>query len=186
VLLGPPGSGKGTQGELLAASLGVPVISTGGLFRDQMSRGTPLGIEAKSYMTQGQLVPDRVTNDMVRDRLSQADAADGCVLDGYPRNVAQVGVLDQILAERTWRIDAAVELRLPEDLIVERLLRRAVLESRPDDTEPVIRERLAVYHRQTEPIAQIYQTRGLLVTIDGDGLVEEITRRISQALRAEA
>jgi adenylate kinase len=182
VLLGPPGSGKGTQGELLAAFLQVPEISTGALFRDQMARGTALGVEARTYIAQGHLVPDRVTNDMVADRLSAADAAAGFILDGYPRNVPQVAVLDGILEAKGWQIDFALELEVDEDLIVGRLLRRAELESRADDTEPVIRERLAVYHRLTEPIAQIYRERGSLVKVDAVGAIEEVQDRVRLAL----
>jgi adenylate kinase len=182
VLLGPPGSGKGTQGALLASALSVPTISTGALFRDQIARGTALGVEAQTYIAQGHLVPDRVVNSMVRDRLSQVDAARGFILDGYPRNVAQVGVLDEMVAERGWAVDCAIDLELPEDLIVERLLRRAELESRADDTEPVIRERLAVYHRETEPIAQVYRERGALRAVDAVGGVEAVAARIRQAL----
>jgi adenylate kinase len=186
VLLGPPGSGKGTQGQLLSVCLGVPTISTGALFRDQMARGSALGVEAQTYVAQGQLVPDRVTNAMVRDRLSAADAVPGFILDGYPRNVPQVGVLDGIVAEFGWRIDAAVLLRLPEDLIVERLLKRASLEARADDTEPVIRERLAIYRRETEPIARVYLERGSLVQVDGVGSVEEVAARVRDALGADS
>ncbi|MDR0593057.1 MAG: adenylate kinase [Bifidobacteriaceae bacterium] len=186
VLLGPPGSGKGTQGSLLASHLGVPTVSTGALFRDQMARGTALGVEAATYMAQGHLVPDRVVNAMVRSRFSSPDAEWGFILDGYPRNVPQVGVLDAILAERGLAVEAAVCLELPEDLIVTRLLRRAELEGRVDDTEPVIRERLAVYHRETEPIVAVYRARGLLVPVDAVGTVEDVAGRVLGALGAAA
>ncbi|MDR3107617.1 MAG: adenylate kinase [Bifidobacteriaceae bacterium] len=182
VLLGPPGSGKGTQGSLLAEALAVPTVSTGALFRDQMARGTALGVEAATYIAQGHLVPDRVVNAMVRSRLATADAAAGFILDGYPRNVPQVGVLDGILADSGLVIEAAVALELPEDLIVSRLLKRASIEGRADDTEPVIRERLAVYHRETEPIAEVYRERGLLVPVDAIGSVDEVSARIHAAL----
>jgi adenylate kinase len=171
---------------LLAGALGVPTISTGALFRDQMARGTALGVEAQTYMAQGLLVPDRVTNAMVRDRLGAADAVPGFILDGYPRNVPQVGVLDEITESFGWRVDAALLLELPEDLIVERLLHRAEVEARPDDTEPVIRARLGVYHRETEPIAQVYRDRGSLVTVDGLGSVPEVASRILHALKVES
>jgi adenylate kinase len=169
---------------LLAEALGVPTISTGALFREQMARGTALGVEAQTYIAQGHLVPDRVTNDMVRERLAAADAAAGFILDGYPRNVPQVEVLDGLLADFGWSVDAALALELPEDLIVQRLLRRAELEARADDTEPVIRQRLAVYHRETEPIAQVYRQRGSLRRIDARGAIEEVAARVAAAVGA--
>ncbi|MDR1441367.1 MAG: adenylate kinase [Bifidobacteriaceae bacterium] len=186
VLLGPPGSGKGTQGELLSADLGIPTVSTGALFRDQMARGTALGVEAQTYIAQGHLVPDRVTNAMVQSRLGSADAVQGFILDGYPRNVPQVGVLEEILATQGLAIEGAVSLELPEDLIVGRLLKRASIEGRADDTEPVIRERLAVYHRETEPIIDVYRSRGLLLPVDGLGTVSEVADRIRRVLEIVA
>jgi adenylate kinase len=186
VLLGPPGSGKGTQGELLSSFLGVPTVSTGALFRDQMARGTALGVEAQTYIAQGHLVPDRVTNAMVSARLADADAAGGFILDGYPRNVPQVGVLSSILAAQGLAIEGAVSLELPEDLIVDRLLKRASIEGRADDTEPVIRERLAVYHRETEPIIEVYRSAGLLLPVDAIGSVEEVAARIRHVLELGA
>jgi adenylate kinase len=182
VLLGPPGSGKGTQGALLAAELGLPTISTGALFRDQMARGTALAVEAQTYIAQGQLVPDRVVNAMVQARLATADAVGGFILDGYPRNLAQVGVLDEILAGHGWAVEAAVSLELPEDLIVDRLLKRAAIEGRADDTEPVIRQRLAVYHAETEPIIEVYRRRGLLAPVDAVGSVEDVAARVRRGL----
>jgi adenylate kinase len=137
-------------------------------------------------MAQGHLVPDRVVNAMVQSRLGLADAAVGFILDGYPRNVPQVAVLDSILAEADWAIEAAVSFELPEELIVERLLKRAQIEGRLDDTEPVIRERLAVYHLQTEPIAAVYQSRGLLTPVDAVGSVELVADRVRRALEAGA
>jgi adenylate kinase len=182
VLLGPPGSGKGTQGTLLAAALAIPEISTGALLRDQMARGSALGVEARTYIAQGHLVPDAVVNAMVRDRLGADDAVRGFILDGYPRNVPQVGVLDQMLDELGWRLSAALEFSLAENLVVERLTRRAALEGRADDSEDVIRERLAVYHAQTEPIARVYRERGLLKRVDAAGTVEDVTARVCLAL----
>jgi adenylate kinase len=182
VLLGPPGSGKGTQGLVLAERLGVPEVSTGALFRDHLSRSTPLGLEARQYMSQGLLVPDHVTNGMVRARFDEADVAEGFILDGYPRNLAQVAQLDHILAEHGVAVEQAVELSIPDEAIITRLLRRAELEGREDDTEPVIRERLAVYAAQTEPIANVYQSRGILVRVDGLGAVEEVSERLRLAV----
>jgi adenylate kinase len=184
VLLGPPGCGKGTQGQLLADQLGIPTISTGALFRDQMARGTALGVEAQTYIAQGHLVPDRVTNAMVRSRLSSADAAYGFILDGYPRNVPQVGVLDEILLDAQLDIDAALELSLPEDLIVERLAKRALIEGRADDTEPVIRARLEVYARETAPISDVYRSRGKLIEINSLGSITEVAERMKAAVGA--
>jgi adenylate kinase len=184
VLLGPPGSGKGTQGDLLAARLGIPTVSTGALFRDQMARGTALGVEAQTYIAQGHLVPDRVTNAMVKSRLAAADAVPGFILDGYPRNVPQVAVLEEILSARSWSLSGALSLELPEELIVDRLLKRALIEGRPDDTEPVIRQRLAVYHRETEPIIEVYRQAGLLLPVDAVGAVADVTARIEHALEA--
>jgi adenylate kinase len=185
VLLGPPGSGKGTQAALLASLLDIPTVSTGALFRDQMARGTALGVEAQTYMAQGHLVPDRVVNAMVAARLALPDAARGFILDGYPRNVPQVAVLDELLASLGWRIDAAVSLELPEELIVDRLLKRASIEGRVDDTEPVTRERLAVYHRETEPIIAVYRDRGLLIPVDAVGTVEEVAERVQAAVTVD-
>jgi adenylate kinase len=170
----------------LASWLDVPEISTGALFRDQMARGTASGVEAQTYIAQGRLVPDRVVNAMVRDRLSMSDAASGFILDGYPRNVAQVGVLDGIMAALGWQVDVALELSLAEDLIVARLLRRAELEGRVDDTEPVIRERLAVYHRETEPISEVYRERGVLVPVAAMGTVEQVAQQVRRAVEAAA
>ncbi|MDR1293642.1 MAG: adenylate kinase [Bifidobacteriaceae bacterium] len=181
VLLGPPGSGKGTQAVGLAKALGVPAISTGAIFRDNLSRGTKLGKTAGSYMAAGQLVPDEVTNAMVADRLAQPDAADGFILDGYPRNLEQVVELDAMLAERGLEIDLALDLALDHVLVVARLLNRAQIEGRADDTEPVIRERLAVYRRSTEPISGAYAARGKLVSVDGDGTIEDVALRLHAA-----
>ena len=185
-LFGPPGSGKGTQGSSLASRLGIPTISTGDLFRDQIGRGTPLGLEAKGYIVQGQLVPDSVTNAMVEQRLDQPDAAEGFILDGYPRNIDQVGQLDKMLDRHGWVLDALVELTLPESLIVERLLKRATLEGRADDTEPIIRQRIAVYHQQTAPMLDLYRQRGDLLEVDGVGSIETVGQRVLAALAAKA
>ncbi|MCC2309645.1 adenylate kinase [Cellulomonas chengniuliangii] len=182
VLLGPPGAGKGTQASRLAERLAVPAISTGDIFRANITGGTELGRKVQEYTAVGALVPDEVTNAMVRDRLAEADATEGFLLDGYPRNVAQVGELDQILAATGRRLDVAVELTADPEVVVERLLSRAKIEGRADDTEPVIRHRLEVYALQTAPIAQVYDDRGLLVRVDGIGSVDEVTERLMLAL----
>jgi len=178
VLVGPPGAGKGTQAERLAERLDVPHISTGDLFRANLKQETPLGVEARRYMDAGELVPDMVTVGMVRDRLEAGDAAKGFILDGFPRNVIQAEALGELLVERGESIDAVVELQVPEDLLVERLLARG----RTDDTEDVIRRRQQVYREETAPLLDHYRDR--LVTIDAVGAVEEITDRVSDALRS--
>lgn len=182
VLLGPPGAGKGTQAARLAEALGVPAISTGDIFRANIAGGTELGRTAQAYTARGELVPDEVTNAMVAARLDQPDVGGGFLLDGYPRNVAQVAELDAMLAARGIALDVAVELTADTEVVVERLLRRATVEGREDDTEPVIRHRLAVYREQTEPIAALYADRGVLVRVDGIGDVAEVTERLLDAL----
>lgn len=184
VLLGPPGAGKGTQAARLAERLGVPTVSTGDLFRANIKDGTDLGRTVQEYTARGALVPDEVTNAMVRDRLAQDDAREGFLLDGYPRNVAQVAELDRILADLDSPLDVAVEITANPDVVVERLLKRAEIEGRADDTEPVIRHRLAVYADQTAPIARVYAERGQLVKVDGIGPVDEVTDRLLSALAA--
>ena len=184
VLLGPPGAGKGTQAARLAERFGVPAISTGDLFRANIKGGTPLGRTVQEYTSRGALVPDSVTNDMVRDRLAQADAVDGFLLDGYPRNVAQVGELDAILADAGLTLDLAVEITADADIVAERLLKRAEIEGRDDDTEDVIRHRLDVYAAETAPIARVYAERGLLVQVDGIGDVDAVTERLVAAIGA--
>ncbi|WP_454049675.1 adenylate kinase [Cellulomonas sp. Marseille-Q8402] len=182
VLLGPPGAGKGTQAVRLAEHLGVPAISTGDIFRANIKGGTELGRTAQEYTARGELVPDEVTNAMVRDRLAQPDAAAGFLLDGYPRNVAQVAELEQVLSGSGRSLDAALEITADSDVVVERLLKRAEIEGRADDTEPVIRHRLDVYAEQTAPISDVYAERGLLVRVDGIGEVDEVTERLLAAL----
>jgi adenylate kinase len=182
VLLGPPGAGKGTQAKGLAARLSIPAISTGDIFRSNVTQGTELGVLAKSYMDKGEYVPDSVTNEMVRGRLGEPDAANGFLLDGYPRTTAQVEVLDAILAEGGLAIDAVVEITADADEVVQRLLKRAEIEGRADDTEDVIRRRLEVYAEQTAPLTDLYGARGLVRRVDGMGAVDEVTDRLAKAL----
>ena len=182
VLLGPPGAGKGTQAARLSERLGIPAISTGDIFRANVAERTELGTRAQRYMDAGEYVPDEVTNDMVRDRLAQPDAADGFLLDGYPRTADQVDELDRMLTAAGQSLDAVVELTADTDEVVTRLLKRAVEQGRPDDTEVVIRRRLEVYAEQTAPLASIYGSRGLLVQVDGIGALDEVTERIMAAL----
>ncbi|MGV8976949.1 MAG: adenylate kinase [Cellulomonas sp.] len=182
VLLGPPGAGKGTQAARLAASLGVPAISTGDIFRANILGGTPLGRKVQEYTSAGALVPDELTNAMVRDRLAEHDVAGGFLLDGYPRNVAQVAELDDILTSTGRSLDVAVEVTADATAVVARLLKRAEIEGRADDTEPVIRHRLDVYAEQTAPIAGLYASRDLLVQVDGIGAVDDVTARLLAAI----
>lgn len=182
VLLGAPGSGKGTQAARLAAHRGIPAISTGDIFRANVAAETELGLLAKQYMEAGEYVPDSVTNAMVRDRLGREDAAEGFILDGYPRTADQVATLDEILAEQGRRLDAVVELVANQDEVVARMLRRSQVEGRVDDTEDVIRRRLEVYREQTEPLTRIYGERGLLAQVDGLGTVDDVTERLLAAL----
>lgn len=182
VLLGPPGAGKGTQAARISQRLGIPAISTGDIFRANVAGGTELGQQAKAYMDKGEYVPDSVTNAMVKDRLAQADAADGFLLDGYPRTEAQVHELDRMLADTGLRLDVVLEITADAEEVVARLLKRATEQNRADDTEPVIRHRLEVYAEQTEPLAALYREAGLLVQVDGMGDIDEVTERIMAAL----
>jgi len=186
VIMGPPGAGKGTQAALIAAMLGVPHISTGDIFRANVSQGTPLGIEAKKYMDAGEYVPDGVTNGMVRDRLTHDDCRPGFLLDGYPRTVEQVGELNAMLSSAAQRLDAVLELTVDLDEVVARLVRRAGEQGRSDDTEDVIRRRLEVYFEQTAPLIDMYRSQGLLVQVDGLGEIADVTGRIVSALAIQA
>ena len=182
VFLGPPGAGKGTQAARIAAAFAVPTISTGDIFRANVREGTPLGTEAKRYMDAGEYVPDTVTNAMVRDRLAQPDAAAGFLLDGYPRTLDQVSELDDMLGDAGTQLDRVVELTADTDEVVRRLLNRAEIEGRADDTAEVIRHRLAVYAESTAPLSKVYADRALLVQVDGMGDVDEVTTRLLGAI----
>jgi adenylate kinase len=184
LLIGPPGAGKGTQATRLSEMLGVPAISTGDIFRQNVRDETPLGIKAKSFMDAGDNVPDSLTNDLVRDRLEQADCANGFLLDGYPRTIDQVSYLDSVLAANGTAMDIVVELVAHPDVVVERLRSRALDQGRSDDDEAVVRHRLDVYREQTAPLVGLYEKRGLLAKIDGIGEIDEVTARISAALAA--
>jgi adenylate kinase len=209
VLVGPPGAGKGTQAEFIAAHLCAPKISTGDLFRFNVGQGTPLGVEAKKYMDAGQLVPDEITINMVRQRLGEPDAADGFLLDGFPRNVPQAEVLDDMLKELGVKIDVVLELVVEDDEVIRRLSGRRTcrgcgkiwhvefdpttvesicdrcdgqLFQRDDDKPETIAKRLEVYHEQTEPLVDFYSAQGKLVGIDATGPVEDVTDRAIDAL----
>jgi adenylate kinase len=184
LLIGAPGAGKGTQAEKLSAAYSIPAISTGDIFRHNVKNETELGKQAKAFMDRGEYVPDSLTNDLVRDRLSQADAKSGFLLDGYPRTAEQVVELDSILEAQGNKLDVVVQLTADTDEVVRRLLNRAIEQGRADDTEDVIRRRLEVYEEQTAPLTSVYAERGLLVTVDGLGEVDEVTGRILEALNA--
>jgi len=184
LLIGAPGAGKGTQAVQLAETFGIPAISTGDIFRYNVKNETELGKLAKSFMDRGEYVPDTVTNDLVRSRLAEADAAAGFLLDGYPRTAEQVVELDGMLEAAGTQLDAVVLLTADTDEVVRRLLNRAVEQGRADDTEAVIRRRLEVYEEQTAPLINVYAGRNLVVTIDGLGEVAEVTGRITAALAA--
>ncbi|MEW2621171.1 adenylate kinase [Streptomyces sp. NPDC048106] len=213
VLVGPPGAGKGTQAVRLAEKLAIPHISTGDLFRANISRQTELGKLAKSYMDAGNLVPDEVTIAMAKDRMEQPDAENGFLLDGFPRNVAQAQALDELLRTEKMTLDAVLDLEAPEDEVVKRIAGRRIcrkdsshvfhvaynvpkqegvcdvcggeLYQREDDSEETVRTRLEVYHTQTEPIIDYYKSQGLVRTISAMGPVDQVTERALEALKSE-
>lgn len=183
LIIGPPGAGKGTQAVRIAEKLNIPAISTGDIFRKNIKEETELGKEAKSYIDSGNLVPDSVTNNMVRARLAEEDAANGFLLDGYPRNVAQVQELDSILEDMGVEIGRVLLLVADNDELVQRLLNRAAEQGRSDDNEEVIRHRLKVYEEETAPLVALYTERGIVKEINGLGDINEVTERILDALK---
>ncbi|MFE7445326.1 adenylate kinase [Streptomyces chartreusis] len=213
VLVGPPGAGKGTQAAFLAKNLSIPHISTGDLFRANISQQTELGKLAKSYMDAGNLVPDEVTIGMAKDRMEKPDAENGFLLDGFPRNVSQAEALDEMLQSESMKLDAVLDLEVPEEEVVKRIAGRRIcrkdsshvfhvtyskpkkegvcdacggeLYQRDDDSEETVRKRLEVYHTQTEPIIDYYKAQGLVVTISALGKVEEVTGRAMEALKRD-
>ncbi|MCW2828432.1 MAG: adenylate kinase [Marmoricola sp.] len=183
ILMGPPGAGKGTQATVVADHFNIPAISTGDIFRANVSNGTELGRKAKEYMDAGEYVPDEVTNLMVRNRIDESDAEPGFLLDGYPRTVAQVEELDGMIKHTGHKLDAVVVLTVDGEELVQRLLQRAETDGRSDDTEDVIRRRQELYIEQTEPLIDVYRGRGMLIEVDGMGEVDEVTQRIFKALQ---
>lgn len=182
LIVGPPGAGKGTQAERIVEKLGVPAISTGDIFRANVSNETELGVLAKSYMDKGEYVPDSVTNEMVESRLGEDDAANGFLLDGYPRTVAQVEALDGILDKLGVALDAVILLDVESEAIVQRLLQRGKEQGRSDDNEETIRRRIDVYSEQTTPLIDIYDKRGLVKRVDGMKDIDAVTADILAAL----
>lgn len=182
LLIGPPGAGKGTQAVKLAETFGIPAISTGDIFRENVKNETELGKQAKAFMDRGEYVPDSLTNALVRDRLTWEDAKNGFLLDGYPRTEDQVNELDEILKDAGQSLNAVVLITADTDEVVRRLLGRAAEQGRADDTEDVIRRRLEVYAEQTAPLINIYSHRNLVAEVDGLGAVDEVTGRILSAL----
>ena len=184
LIVGPQGSGKGTQGVRIAESFGIPVVSTGDIFRANIKEGTELGQQVTAILDAGDLVPDELTSAIVRDRLSQDDAAAGFLLDGYPRNTHQVEHLDEFLAGRGESLDAVILLDVPREESISRLALRATEQGRTDDTPEAIAHRLDIYEHETAPIISVYEQRGIVDRIDGVGSLDEITARISAALSA--
>ncbi|MBP6216564.1 MAG: adenylate kinase [Luteimonas sp.] len=185
VLLGAPGSGKGTQAAKLKDYLGVPHISTGDLLRAEVAAGSPLGLQAKEVMARGDLVSDEILLGMLRDRFSRDDTKAGFILDGYPRNLAQAAALDELLASLGQKFDAAVQLTVDNEKIVERLAGRAKAEGRADDNPESVRKRLQVYDEQTAPVIEFYRQHGQLTVVDGVGALDEVFTRIVEAIAPE-
>ncbi len=182
VMLGPPGSGKGTQGEVLAAALGVPHIVSSELLSRHVEHGTPLGRRAHERMAAGELVEDEIVDGMVRERLAEPDAAGGFVLDGFPRSTAQAEALTGWLAEDGARLDAVVLLEVPRDALIERIRARALAEHRIDDDPVTVAHRLSVYDAETAPLAEYYERERVLLAVDGDGAVDAVAQRVAAAV----
>jgi adenylate kinase len=184
LIVGPPGAGKGTQSARLSARYSIPPIATGDIFRQNIRDETPLGLEVKAIVDAGDYVPDSLTNALVSARLEQDDAANGFILDGYPRTLEQIGYLDRLLASQEQSLDAVILLNADTDEVVERLSKRAVEQGRADDTEVAIRHRQAVFARETAPLIPVYRDKGLLIEVDGLGEIDDVSARIAAALDA--
>ena len=184
LIVGPPGSGKGTQAARLSDAYGIPAIATGDIFRHNIKTQTPLGIQVKAIIDAGDYVTDDLTNELVLSRLSEAGALDGFLLDGYPRTLAQVTYLDELLSQRGQSLDAVIQLVADKEEVVTRLRKRALEQGRTDDTEEAIRHRQDVYARETMPLIAVYRDRGLLIEVDGLGEIDDVSTRISESLTA--
>ena len=184
LLLGPPGAGKGTQAERLVKRHGIPQISTGDMLREAVAAQTEIGLRAQKIMERGELVPDEIVIGVARERLSREDARVGFILDGFPRTVNQAGALDELLDSLGWKLDCCMALVADEPAVIARLLRRAEIEGRSDDSEETIRRRLRVYREQTEPLVAYYRDRDVLAEVDGMGSIDEVEKRIEEALGA--
>ncbi len=182
LIMGPPGSGKGTQAVRIADKMAIPAISTGDIFRYNVKELTDLGREAKSYIDSGNFVPDEVTNRMVADRLTHKDVANGWLLDGYPRTEGQVEALNEILEDNGESLTAVLVLEVPDEEIIERLLARAETEGRSDDTAEVIQHRLDLYHKETADLIESYVEQGIVGRVDGTGAIDDITERLLQTI----
>ena len=182
LIVGPPGAGKGTQARLITSTYGIPDISTGDIFRENIKNQTPLGLQVKAMVDAGDYVPDSVTNELVANRLAEDDARNGFLLDGYPRTLEQVHYLDDLLERNGQKLDAVIQLVADQDEIVARLTKRAAEQGRADDSEEAIRHRQQVYLRETSPLIDVYRDRGLLVEVDGLGDVDQVAERIRTVL----
>jgi adenylate kinase len=186
LLLGPQGSGKGTQAKRISAEYGIPQIATGDMLRAAIASGTSLGVEVRPILDRGELVPDELIVDLIRDRLEEPDAAEGFVLDGFPRTMPQADALDSVLREIGHELTVVFALQVSDEICIERLLKRAREEQRPDDTPEAIRTRLELYHRETEPLIEHYRTLGVLISIRADGTPNEVFAEIQAALEQVA
>ncbi len=182
LIMGPQGVGKGTQAALLSEHYGIPAISTGDIFRYNLKNKTELGVQAQAYMDRGELVPDDLTNSIVKDRLAMDDAKNGWILDGYPRNIAQVHALDEMLNDLGAPLDHAIVLEAGRDVLLERMAKRAAEEGRSDDTPEAIAKRLETYDRETAPLLDVYESRGMLISVDGVGEINAINAHIIEQL----
>lgn len=182
IFLGPPGAGKGTQAQKLSALCNIPHISTGEILRNEVAQGTPLGLQAKSYQEKGELVPDKLIDDMVRLKLSDPDTQSGWILDGFPRTVVQAHFFDELLEKIHQKCDYVIDLEVPDEVIVKRLLARG----REDDTEEILRHRLEVYREQTAPLIDYYSQRNILVSIQGDQSMDEVAEELKKAIHFDS
>lgn len=182
ILLGGPGAGKGTQAAKLREHFGIPHISTGEVLREARAAGTELGRKAGEYMDAGKLLPDDIILGIIDEKLASSDRKNGFLFDGFPRTIPQAAGLDEMLAQRSLELDAVVSIEVPDDVVIERLLKRAEVEGRSDDNRETIENRLRVYYEQTEPLKEYYERRGCLKPVDGVGTIEEIFDRIKAVL----